>query len=317
MHSTRKARWKIWLQRTSLIVVLATLALFVALGLYVKKITEDLPDVSTLSDYKPSLITRIFNENNEVISEYYHEKRVLVSLDQVPTHLIDAILAIEDTSYFKHYGINITANIRATVLNIKAGRIVQGASTLTQQLTKLLFVGSEKTYTRKIKEAFLALKQERLYSKEEILELYCNQIYFGNGAYGVFSTANQYFGKSLAELTLAECATIAGLIQRPNGYNPFRYPERAITRRNIVLQRMAAVGFISWEEAEAARNEDLVLRTTKDLRIDSAPYFNEYVRRTLEEKYGQSAVYNKGFNVYTTLSTKLQRLAEKALKTRA
>jgi len=218
----------------------------------------DIPNPAQLSDYTPSLTTKIYDINGEVIAELFVEKRTVVSLAQIPMDLINAVIAIEDTRFFKHWGIDPYRIVGAFLSNVKAFGVVEGGSTITQQLSKVIFLSRRKTLDRKVKEVILALQLERDYSKNEILEMYLNQIYFGNGAYGVATASKVYFGKNIQDLTLDECALLAGLPRAPSAYSPFRNPEKAIQRRAIVLSRMHDVGFISEEQKKNHRREILL-----------------------------------------------------------
>lgn len=266
--------------------------------------------------------TKVYDSKGELLAEFFELKRELASLSQVPQHLVNAFIAIEDTDFYHHRGISIRGIGRALWVNLKAGRIEEGASTITQQLAKVLFLTSERTYSRKFQEALLAIQIERKYTKEEILERYLNKIYFGHGTYGVGAAANFYFGKKVAELNLAESALLAGLPKAPNYFSPFLRPEAAKRRQAVVLNRMAALGFITPEEAKAAKHS-LFRDTLKEpqdnpafkrtITINKAPYFVEYIRQQLEDHYGDAAIYKGGLRVYTTLDLNIQRVAQHAL----
>ncbi len=272
---------------------------------------QDLPDIHLLQTTSPSQATRIYDVNGEVISQLWLEQRTLVSLDKIPETLQDALIAIEDDRFYRHIGIDPIGIARAFIQNIRhAGQKVEGGSTLTQQLARNLFLTHEKTFTRKIREALLALQIERNYSKKEILEMYLNQIYFGEGAYGVESASRSYFGKHVEELTLPECAMLASLPKAPNDYDPYKHPLEALGRRNLVLNAMSDHGFISPQDAIDAKNVPIEL---KKIEVQNAPYFVEYVRQQLEARYGANAVYKGGLSVYTTLDLKMQEAAQRAL----
>lgn len=277
------------------------------------QVRKQLPDLSILKDYEPSLITKIYSADGQTIAQFCLEKRILVPYNSLPKHLIQAIIAIEDAHFYRHKGIDWEGITRAAFRNIKLGYFAEGGSTITQQLTRSLFLHSDKTIMRKFKEVLLALKLEELYPKEKIIEMYLNQIYLGNGAYGVESSSLTYFGKSVEDLTIPEAALLAGLPRAPNKYNPFRYPERAVIRRNLVLKRMLDEGFIDYNQYQNAISSDLVLVKSKS-KEDIAPFFVEYIRQYLEEQYGASALYRGGLKVYTTLNIKMQQYAETALK---
>lgn len=275
--------------------------------------SKDLPDVRKLKDHQPSTITQIYSDKDEIIAEFYIEKRIIVSLENIPLALKQATLAVEDSNFYHHFGIDPKAIFRAFFTNLKAGYVVEGGSTITQQLTKTMFLSREKTLSRKIKEAILAVRLELFFSKDEILELYLNQIYYGHGTYGVKAAARTYFGKSIKELTLAECAMIASLPKAPNNYSPYRNPKRARKRRNHVIRRMADVSFITMEQAKASIQEDFHLDKVQEM-LNKAPYFVEHVRRILEEKFGSSKLYRAGLKVYTTLDMEMQESAQRSIK---
>ncbi|MFQ5693844.1 MAG: transglycosylase domain-containing protein, partial [Nitrospinota bacterium] len=214
---------------------------------------EGLPDVQDLERYRPSTVTRIYDRRNRLIAEFYVERRILVPLHRIPQHLIQATLAIEDNNFYDHIGIDLRGLARAFYQNLRARRVVQGGSTITQQLAKVLFLTPERSLSRKVKEALLALRIERTYSKDEILALYFNQIYLGSGAYGVEAAARTYFNKGVENLTLEEAALLAALPKAPSYLSPVRYPARARKRRDLVLHRMAALGYITPEQAAEAQ----------------------------------------------------------------
>ncbi|MEE8109806.1 MAG: PBP1A family penicillin-binding protein, partial [bacterium] len=273
---------------------------------------EGLPDVRDLEGYRPSTITRIYDVRNRLLAEFYVERRILVPLDRMPQHLIQAALAIEDNNFYDHIGIDLRGLARALYQNLRAGRVVQGGSTITQQLAKILFLTPERSLSRKAKEAMLALRIERTYSKEEILALYFNQIYLGSGAYGVEAAARTYFDKGVENLTLEEAALLAALPKAPSYLSPIRYPERARKRRDLVLRKMQELGYVSAERAREARRTPLnVVRATP--AKSAAPHFVEHVRRILQEQFGDRDLYRKGLRVYTTLDLDLQKAAREAM----
>jgi penicillin-binding protein 1A len=274
---------------------------------------SDLPQVTALEEYKPSATTRVFADDGELLAEFYMENRTPVTLARVPAHVIKAFLATEDPRFYSHSGIDFTGIIRAMFNNIRAGKIVQGGSSITQQLAKLLFLEPDKTFSRKVKEALLAIQIERRYSKDEILTLYLNQVYLGSGAYGVEAAARTYFGKPVEKLTLAEGAMLAGLPAAPNKYSPNNDLDKAYARRRHVLKRMAEEGFISGSAMTAADREPYVKLPMKK-PVYKAPYFVEYIRQKLEDKYGSTTLYRGGLNVYTTLDAKMQDIAEAAME---
>jgi len=275
--------------------------------------SQDLPDVRELKNYHPSTITQVYSQRNEKIAEFYIEKRIMTPLENIPKSLKQAALAVEDSNFYYHFGIDPKAIFRAFITNLKAGRVVEGGSTITQQLTKTLFLSRERTLPRKIKEAILAIRLELVFTKDDILEMYLNQIYYGHGSYGVEAAARTYFGKSVADLTIAECAMIASLPKAPNHYSPYKDPKRARKRRNHTIRRMDYLSFITQEEAKAAMDEEFNLSKIKDM-LNKAPYFVEHIRQILQEKYGSSKLYRGGLKVYTTLDIDLQESAQRAVK---
>ena len=286
---------------------------FIGAGFIYFHFSKDLPDVRKLKDHQPSTITQIYSDKDEKIAEFYIEKRIIVSLENIPLVLKQATLAVEDSNFYYHFGIDPKAIFRAFITNLKAGYVVEGGSTITQQLTKTMFLSREKTLPRKIKEAILAVRLELVFSKDEILELYLNQIYYGHGTYGVEAAARTYFGKSVKELTIAECAMIASLPKAPNNYSPYRNPKKARKRRNHVIRRMADVSFITTEQAKTSLQEDFHLGEVQEM-LNKAPYFVEHVRRILENKFGSSKLYRAGLKVYTTLNMEMQESAQRAIK---
>jgi penicillin-binding protein 1A len=274
---------------------------------------HDLPQIRSLETYAPPMVTRIYSADNILLAELYKEKREPVALGDIPAHLKSALLATEDKSFFNHPGVDIKGIARALLIDVTTGKFTQGASTITQQLAKTLFLTPEKKILRKIREAVLALQLERRYTKNEILTLYLNQVYFGSGAYGVESAARIFFGKSVSRLTLAECALVAGMPKAPSRYSPLVNPELSIRRRNIVLKQMAANGIISEKQHASAVAESLHLNRHPKTAV-KAPWFVEYVRHQLENTVGPAMLYKGGLTVTTTLSYKMQTTGESAVE---
>jgi len=276
-----------------------------------------LPPLESLNYYLPSQVSRIYDrEGTKVIKElYYIEKRVKKPLSAMPANLINAVIAIEDDKFYEHIGVNPKRLMVAILIDIKRGKRAQGASTITQQLAREMFLTKKKTIVRKIKELLLALQIEKKFTKDQILEFYLNQIYYGSGAYGVQAAAKTYFSKNVEELTLSECAMIAGLPQNPSAYSPRRNITRTIKRRDSVLKRMYELNFIKEEEYKKAVSEPLKL-SRSDSTLDDAPYFNEIIVRSLEknESYGFDALFKDGIKIHSTLDYKIQKLAEEKLK---
>ena len=276
-------------------------------------VTTDLPQIRSLEAYRPSAVTRVYSVDRVLLAELYAEKRDPVPLADMPSYLIKAVIATEDRAFYHHNGVDLKGILRAAAKNVLSGRLAEGASTITQQLSKTLFLTPQKTFIRKIKEAFLSFQLERRYTKDEILALYLNQIYFGSGAYGVESAARIFFGKSVEDLDLAECAMVAGMPKRPSRYSPLVSPELALRRRAAVLGQMRDVGHITSAQYEEAVNRPLVLKTTATSY--QAPYFLDYAKSALEseEAVGESKLYKGGLTVATTLSHRLQSAAESAV----
>jgi len=273
----------------------------------------DLPEIRTLEEYRPSITSRVYSDNNKLLAEFFLENRTPVALTDVPVMLINALIAAEDARFYSHHGLDIRGITRAFARNIRAHKVLEGGSTLTQQLAKVLFLTPERSYTRKLKEMALALRIEQRYTKQEILSLYLNQIYFGSGAYGVESAAQIYFGKSVKDLNIAECALLAGLPRSPKYYSPFRAPQSALGRRAYVLNRMVETGSITRAQADDAKRAPLPSQPTVKVS-GPAPYFVEYVRQKVEERFGASILYSGGLNIYTSINDDLQTYAEQAVK---
>lgn len=298
-------------KRTAILLLLGSIISGVFAGLFIG-FTRDLPQIRSLETFTPSAVTRVFSADRELLVELYLEKRDPIALDKIPSDLKSALIATEDRKFYRHSGVDIKAIARANIKDLMAGEFVEGASTITQQLAKTLFLTPRKTLVRKMKEALLAFQLERRYTKDEILWLYLNQIYLGSGAYGVESAARIYFGKSADELTLAESALIAGLPKSPSRYSPLVNPDLAIKRRNIVLRQMADTGIITKEVFAQTLQEPLQL-TYKGAETDQASYFIEFIREQLENDLGPDVLYKGGLSIYTTLSASLQRTAELAV----
>lgn len=272
----------------------------------------DLPQISALDDYTPNTITRVYAANGHVIGEFATERRVVVKYEEISPRLHQAIISAEDADFDQHFGISVSRIVITAAEDVFKRRLA-GASTLTQQLARKLFLTDEKTWERKIKEALLAIQIERRYTKREIFTLYCNQIYFGHGAYGVEAASRLYFNKRSKDLTLEEAATIAGIIQTPERQSPFVDMRRALRRRNYVLDRMAEEGYITKAMAAEATKKPIEARGQPTQEESIAPYFVEEVRKYLERKYGAKQLYENGLSVYTSLDVDLQIGANRAL----
>ncbi|MGI9386411.1 MAG: penicillin-binding protein 1A, partial [Methyloligellaceae bacterium] len=281
-------------------------------------VSRELPDYDALANYQPPVMTRIHANDGRLIAEYAKERRIYVPINAVPKLVINAFLAAEDKNFFKHGGLDLQGIMRAILVNIENyrnnSRRLVGASTITQQVAKNFLLSSDQTFTRKMKEAILAIRIERAFTKEQILELYLNEIYLGLGAYGIAAAALNYYGKSLAELELAEAAYLAALPKAPKNYHPFRQTKRALARRNWVLGQMAENGFVSAEETKSAKALSLNVNPRPfGTHIFAADFFAEEVRRYLQRSFGTEKLYGGGLSVRTTLNPKLQRMARKAL----
>lgn len=294
-----------------MILMTSLLVLGIAFYYYFSK---DLPSVENLKNYTPSIITKFYSEDGEVIGEFFIERREVIALERMPNHLIQAFVAGEDARFFQHKGLDYLAIMRALFKNIFSGEIVQGGSTITQQVVKSLLLSPEKSLTRKIREAILSFKIEKYLTKEDILYLYLNQIYLGHVAYGVAVAAEIYFGKPVEELNLAESAMLAGLPQAPSKYSPHHHPELAKKRQAYILNRMVEEGFISYADSLRALQTKLKFKEKTPPSFEKAPHFVEYVRKYVEEKYGKDALYRGGLKVYTTLDLYAQSIAQEAIE---
>ncbi|MGB6969610.1 MAG: transglycosylase domain-containing protein, partial [Methyloceanibacter sp.] len=281
------------------------------------KVSKELPDYEVLAKYEPPVMTRIHASDGDLIAEFARERRIYVPFSAIPEGLIEAFISAEDKNFYQHGGLDIQGILRAAVTNLssmQSGRRMVGASTITQQVAKNFLLSSDQTVERKLKEAILAIRIERAFTKEQILELYLNEIYLGAGAYGVAAAAQTYWDKSLNELSIADCAYLATLPKAPTNYNPFKYPERAIERRNWVIDRMVENGFVTREEGETAKAEPLGVQLRKTgPRIFASEFFSEEVRREILDRFGEDKLYGGGLSVRTTLDPRLQRIARKTL----
>ena len=300
------------------------MGLFVAIGVllaaaggavvwYVAKVEATLPEIMKVGDYKPLLVSEVYARGGEKIGEFYRENRIIVPYEKMPKRLVQAFLAAEDDTFFQHHGLNYFAMFRAMIANLRAGRTAQGASTITQQVAKSFFLTPEKTLERKVREALLARRLEDRLSKQEILYLYLNQIFFGEGAYGVGAAAETYFRKGVEQLTLPEMAMLGGLPQAPSRYSPSDHPDRAKERQRYVLARMAAVGFITQAEANKAVNEPINVYMGKEYKA-VAPYFVETVRQLLVQQFGEAQVLDGGLRIFTSVDFKAQQEAQNQVR---
>jgi penicillin-binding protein 1A len=275
--------------------------------------SADLPKIPDLKRYRPKTVSTFYAEDGTIIGLFYKEKRFPIAIDSIPPHVVNAFLAAEDARFFTHTGIDIFGVFRAIVKNLMAGHFAQGASTITQQVTRNFLLTKEKKTSRKIREAILAYRLEKTLSKRQILELYLNEIYLGNGAYGVEAAARTYFAKTTAELSVADAALLAGLVSSPSRFNPQRNPDGALKRREFVLGGMLRHGFISDDEYKAASAEEVRIRETLPNPYERVPYFTEGVRQYIAAKYGENRLYNEGLQVWTTCDVALQKKASEAI----
>jgi penicillin-binding protein 1A len=287
-------------------------SLGLAVGIALAVAFPNLPDISDLVDYRPILPLRVYSADGVLMGEFGEERRNLTRLQDIPQPMIDAVLAVEDARFYEHGGVDYKGMLRAALANLYDLKS-QGASTITMQVARNVYLSSEKTYTRKIYEVLLTFKLEHMLSKDQILEIYMNQIFLGNRAYGFAAAAEAYFGKPLKDLSIAEAAMLAGLPKAPGANNPIRNPKRARARQLYVIDRMAETGFITEAKAEAARSEQLRIRSgTETMRVHGE-FVAETVRQLMYSQYG-SQTYTRGLNVYTTISAADQELAYKALR---
>lgn len=288
------------------------LALAMVIAVALSMAYPNLPDVSELADYRPKLPLRVYSAEGALLGEFGEERRTLTPINEIPKVMVDAVLAIEDTRFFEHGGVDYKGMLRAALANL--GKVKsQGASTITMQVARNVYLSTEKTYTRKIYEVLLTFKLEHLLSKEKILEIYMNQIFLGHRAYGFAAASEVYFGKPLKDVTIAEAAMLAGLPKAPSAYNPISNPKRARIRQLYIIERMAENGFITQEQASIARDEPLQLRNASHSDRVNADYVAEMARQLVYAQYGDDA-YTRGLNVYTTLNASEQEVAYASLR---
>ena len=305
-----------WLVRALIwlfgLAVAGALALGMVIAVALAMAYPNLPDVSELADYRPKLPLRVYSAEGALIGEFGEERRTLTPIDEIPKVMVDAVLAIEDTRFFEHGGVDYKGMLRAALANL--GKVKsQGASTITMQVARNVYLSTEKTYTRKIYEVLLTFKLEHLLTKEKILEIYMNQIFLGHRAYGFAAASEVYFGKPLKDVTVAEAAMLAGLPKAPSAYNPISNPKRARIRQLYIIERMEENGFITAEQARIAREEPLQLRNAGRSGGVNADYVAEMARQLVYAQYGDEA-YTRGLNVYTTLNAGEQEVAYTALR---
>lgn len=306
-----KKRKRTWITLSILLLLFVLFPIF-----WYINITSDIPEINTITDYKPPVVTNVYGDDGTLIGEFFIQRRIPITLDQMSKYVPEAFIAAEDATFYQHGAIDYEAIIRAAIKDLLAGQIIQGGSTITQQLVKDLLLTPQKTLSRKIKEFILATRLERHLTKNEILNIYLNQIYLGDGCYGVEAASEQYFGKKAKDLNLAEAAILGGLPRSPNTYSPINSPQRAKLRQKYVLNRMAEQGFITKTQAELAYNQPIKIFLNNGYTAKNiAPYFLEMLKQQLFNKYGQDTVLEQGLKVYTTIDPKIQLAANNAIKT--
>jgi penicillin-binding protein 1A len=306
--------------RTALKIFLSTLCIgfvlaLIAVASVIYYYGRDLPDrVDIASAYRPPVVSTVYDIRGRPIGEFYHQRRVVIPLERVPSHVIHAFLAAEDARFFKHRGVDVVAIARAFFSNLRSRGVRQGGSTITQQLVRGLLLSPERTFRRKVREAILAFKVERNHSKEEILYLYLNQIYLGHGNYGVAAASRDYFGKDVENLTVPEAALLAGLPRSPTRSSPYRDFFAATERQRYVLRRMFREGFIDRSTYQEALESPVRLTPSQDLNSQTAPYFVEYIRRSIGDQFGFDPLLQGGLQIYTSLDASLQMAAQNAVR---
>jgi penicillin-binding protein 1A len=306
--------------RAAGVVILLGLAVLLGAGIGAwRAIRQNLPSVSGLESFEANIITTVYADDGNAIKDFATERRIEVPYEKIPDVLKNAIIATEDPRFFHHHGIDFRGILRAIKENLRltrSARRLQGGSTITQQLARVLFLYPQQTISRKLKEMYLSVQIEKHYSKEKILEMYCNQFYLNHGVYGVEAASNFYFGKTVSDLTLEEAALIAGIFRGPSIYSPYTNAKATLQRRNHVLTRMVEEGYITKEQGDEAKAKPMTVLPWRRGSSDFAAYFFEEVRRYIEKKYGSEALYRGGLKVYTTLNPTLQKYAEDAVLAR-
>jgi len=285
-----------------------------AAGYVYFRFIRDLPDFTAIKAYRPPAVTSIFTRDGHLMGEFYAERRIEVPYSRLPKYLVMAFVAAEDARFFEHPGVDLFGIVRAFIRNVEAGEIVEGGSTITQQVVKRIMLSSEKSFGRKIKEAILAYRIDNYLTKEEILTIYLNNIFLGRGAYGVEAAAQEFFSKHVEDLTLAECAILAGIPKAPSRYSPYLNPQKSKERQSYVLRRMADLGYITREEAAAAFRQPIKLKPMRPDWLKECGYFTEYVRGLLEDRFGKEQVMSLGLRVYTTADLGLHQTAQRAIR---
>lgn len=290
-------------------IIVAGICAFLAFIVWFTYLYLTLPRIDRLADYKPPIVSQVFGEDGSLVGEFYLERRIVVPVDKIPRKLIQAFVAAEDSNFYHHKGIDYLGIARAAVKNLISFSRKEGASTITQQVAKTMFLTKKKMYSRKIREAILAKRMEETLSKDDILYIYLNQIYLGAGAYGVQVASESYFGKDVDQLNLAEMAMLAGLPKAPNSYSPIKNLEKAKERQAYVLDRMVKEGYVTQAEADHARSTPIVIRAMKKVNSEQSAYFLEHIRIQLEQRYGEDQLYKEGLRIYTTMNAEMQKAA--------
>lgn len=301
------------LKRVLIVIASFTVIVIIAIVVWLGSIKASLPQILQIKDYKPRLASPVYDRNKKKIGEFFNQRRTVVNYDRIPEKVVQAFLASEDDQFFSHSGINYFAIMRAMLANMRAGRNVQGGSTITQQVAKTFFLSTEKTFDRKLREAMLAYQLEENLTKEDILYLYLNQIYFGHGAYGIENASQTYFKKTVGDLNIAEAAILAGLPQAPSRYSPVLFPQKAKDRQRYVLNRMATVKFITPDEAEKWVKQPVKVFVREDFE-DLAPFYLETIRQILFQQLGEDTVLNKGIKINTSLDLDKQLAAQNSVR---
>ncbi|MGC2063133.1 MAG: penicillin-binding protein 1A [Thermodesulfovibrionales bacterium] len=298
-------------RRKWLVVLVLLCAVLGVAGGFVSWTLLDLPKVNAIEEYVPSESSKVYSSDGKLLAEFYYERRTFVPHYKIPEQVKEAFVAIEDARFYHHPGVDLIGIVRALVHDIKAGGMVQGGSTITQQLAKMLFLKPEKSFARKLKEAAISIQIEKRYTKDEILGIYLNQTYFGTRSFGIEAASQTYFGKSVGDLTVGEAALLASLPKAPSQYSPFRNADRAKERRSIVLAAMRKQKFITEEQYQKALTEPVPAKP--HFRKYEAPYFVEILRQRLEHKFGPE-IYTAGYKIYSSIDFRLQKIAEEALE---
>ncbi|RKX27075.1 MAG: hypothetical protein DRP47_07145, partial [Candidatus Zixiibacteriota bacterium] len=313
-NSVNQTRYRRGYLRNSILIIVGLLFILTCIIGYktYKVYQSDLPSFEQLHNIEPSLKTKIYDRNGILLKEFYSENRSLAPYRDLPEHLVQMLLSSEDRKFFDHWGIDVRRVFVVAVSNMIRWRISAGASTITQQLARMLFLNRKQTFERKFKEALTAIKLERTYSKEEIIEMYLNQYYFGRGAYGVVAAARAFFSKSVSELNINDCAILIGMLKAPNTNSPFNHPDRALKARNRVLYSYYTFGRISKSFYDSLSAEELIITPPKE-KAGTAPYFTETIRQYIYDRYGENLLYSGGLKVFTSLDVGLQQIAETAV----